>query len=890
MALESGRRLGAFELLQPIGAGGMGEVYRARDTRLDRTVALKVLPAELSEHPHLRERLEREARAVSSLAHPHICTLHDVGRDDGIDYLVMEYLEGETLADRLQKGPLPLEQALRYAIEIAEALDAAHRQGVVHRDLKAGNIMLTRSGAKLLDFGLAKLREGDPPDPATSASALPTEHRPLTEMGTILGTYPYMAPEQLEGKDVDGRADLFAFGALLHEMVTGRRAFDGESRASLIAAIMEREPPPVSTLQPLSPAGLDHVVTTCLAKDPDDRWHSAHDVASALRWIKEAGSQAGLPAPLLRRKRTRERLVWALSAAVLAFAAAGVGWAWRDASEERSRLVRSSILPPEGVRFDLWRSGLALSPDGASLVFTGRSEDNTRVLWVQSLDRLAARPLEGTEAARHPFWSPDGRSIAFFSEGELRRISVSGGPPQTICEAPEAHGGAWGADGTILFAPGGALHKVSASGGTPVPVTVLDESRNERVHGFPQLLPDGEHFIFVVGYGMGTPGTDEGGAVFAGSLGSMEKTLIVATHSAARFDASGHLLFVRAGTLVAQPFDPDTLELSGDVVPVAENMRRVRAMWGFSLSETGLLVLQADDDLEYSRLVWFDRSGAELGTVGRPAPYCHMPVPSHDRERVAVCIVDPEAGGDIWTIDVERGATTRLTSHPTNDYRPLWSPDDRTVYFTSNRLGNGDIHSKSSSGTGPAELVYRGDGDMDVLWSISSDGATGWLSARSSGPANTRHDILRIDLESLEAEVVLQTPFDEDAPDISPEGRWLLYHSDESGRREVYVRELGDGRGRWPISIDGGAHGRWTRDGREIVFQAPDGTLMAVEVTLEPSFSAGIPEALFDSGFSGWPRWSVTPDGDRFLVNRPIERSAAAALTLVQNWTSALER
>ena len=349
MSLEPGKQLGPYEVLAPLGAGGMGEVYRAKDTRLDRTVALKVLPSELSANPVLRERLEREARAVSGLAHPHICTLYDVGQDDGIDYLVMEYLEGETLAERLQKGPLPLEQALKCAIEIAEALDAAHRQGVVHRDLKPGNVMLTKSGAKLLDFGLAKLREGDPSDPATSASAIPTEHRPLTEMGTILGTYPYMAPEQLEGKDLDGRADLFAFGAMLHEMVTGRRAFDGESRASLIAAIIEREPPPISTLQPLSPPGLDHVVKTCLAKDPDDRWQSATDVASALRWIKDARSQAGTPAPVARRRKTRERLVWALAAVLLSVVAAVAGWAWRNATEEPAT-GRTFVDPATGGR------------------------------------------------------------------------------------------------------------------------------------------------------------------------------------------------------------------------------------------------------------------------------------------------------------------------------------------------------------------------------------------------------------------------------------------------------------------------------------------------------------------------------------------------------------
>ena len=750
--------------------------------------------------------------------------------------------------------------------------------------------MLTKSGAKLLDFGLAKLREGDPSDPGTSASTIPTEHRPLTEIGTILGTYPYMAPEQLEGKDTDGRADLFAFGAMLHEMVTGRRAFDGESRASLIAAILEREPPPVSTLQPLSPPGLDHVVKTCLAKDPDERWHSAHDLASALRWINEAGSQAGTPAPVARRRKTRGRLVWALSAVVLAVVAAGAGWAGRNASQETARTVRSSILPPEGVRFDLRaRGAMALSPDGTRLVFPGRGEDNTRMLWVQSLDSLTARPLAGTKSATHPFWSPDGRYIGFCSNGELSKISASGGPPQTLCEAAEARGGTWGADGTILFSPGDVIHKVSASGGTPVPVTALDESRDESGHAFPKFLPDAQNFIFLVEAEEGGPGSNENAALFAASLGSMEKTLIVAGRTTAQYDASGHLLFLRAGTLVAQPFDPGTLELSGEAVPVAENMGWRGGLGKFSVSKTGLLVLQAVPDLEDKRLVWLDRNGGELGTVGRPAPYKHMPVPSHDPKRVAVSIDDPETDGDIWVIDVERGAATRLTSHPANEYRPLWSADDRTIYFTSNRLSTGNIHSKSSSGTGPVELVYRGDGFMDVLGSVSPDGTTGWLTA-NSGSSKTGRDIFRVDLESLEAEVVLQTRFQESAPDISPDGRWLLYNSTESGRKEVYVQELGNDRDRWQSSIDGGAFGRWTRDGKEIIFQAPDGTLMAVEVTFEPTLSVGVPEALFDPGRPGWPRYDVTRDGNRFLVRQLIDQPSVEPLTLVQNWTSELER
>jgi Tol biopolymer transport system component/predicted Ser/Thr protein kinase len=900
MALEAGKRLGTFEVLEPIGAGGMGEVYRARDTRLDRTVALKVLPSELSANPALRERLEREARLASSLAHPHICTLHDVGRDQGVDFLVMEYLEGESLADRLQKGPLPVEQAVRYAIEIAEALDTAHRQGIVHRDLKPGNVMLTKSGAKLLDFGLAKLREGDPSDPGTSASAIPTQNRPLTELGTILGTYPYMAPEQLEGKETDGRTDVFAFGALLYEMVTGRRAFRGESRASLIAAILEREPPPVSTLQPLTPPGLDHVVKTCLAKDPDDRWQSAHDLASGLRWITEAGSRAGIPAPVVRRRKTRERIAWGAAALGLVVAVGASLALW--ATHETPRVVRSSLLPPDGARFEPSYGAMALSPDGTRLAFVASEEDGGRMLWVRSLSALTAQPLAGTEEARHPFWSPDGRYIGFFSRGKLRKIDASGGPPQALCDVSGGRGGTWSADGTILFTPSttDVIYQVAASGGTPAPVTTFDESRGERSHRFPRFLPDGRHFLFLVQAPDGTPDTDGGFAIFGASLDSTEKKPIVASRASARYASSGHLLFIRDRTLVAQPFDPDALELSGDAVPVAENMSRTgRYEAIFSVSDTGLLLYQPGAASEDSRLVWLDRDGSEQGTVGRPADY-RIPVLSHDRKRIAASVRDPQSQqADIWILDIERGTSTRLTFDPAYDVRPLWSADDRTIYFASNRsggiaeaspgVGGFDIYSKASAGTGTAELVYGGEAP-DYLWSLSSDGRTGWLLSNNMG--RTGWDISRLDLESGEAAVFLQAPFQELGPVVSPDGHWLLYSSDESGRNEVYVQSLGDDGGKWQISTDGGIWGEWTRDGREIVYRGGDGTLMAVGVTFEPTFAAGIPEALFDprERDAVGPQYDVTPDGLRFLVNQPLEQSVVEPLILVQNWARELER
>jgi Tol biopolymer transport system component len=563
------------------------------------------------------------------------------------------------------------------------------------------------------------------------------------------------------------------------------------------------------------------------------------------------------------------------------------------ATHETPRVVRSSLLPPDGARFEPSFGAMALSPDGTRLAFVASGKDDGRMLWVRSLSTLTAQPLAGTEGARHPFWSPDGRFVGFFSDGKLRKIDASGGPPQALCDASDGRGGAWNAEGTILFTPSttDVIYKVAASGGTPVAVTAFDESRAERSHRLPQFLPDGRHFIFLVRAAEGTPDTDGGFAIFAASLDSSEKKPIVATPASARYSSSGHLLFLRDRTLVAQPFDPGTLELSGDAVPVAENMSRTgRYEAIFSVSDTGLLLYQPGAASEDSRLVWLDRDGREQGTVGRPADY-RNPVLSHDRKRVAASILDPQTQqDDIWILDVERGTSTRLTFDPADDFRPLWSPDDRTIYFISDRSGALDVYSKASAGTGTAKLVYGGEG-TDVLWSLSSDGRTGWLFSENAA-GKTGWDISRLDLESGEAAAVLQTPFTELEPAISPDGRWLLYSSNESGRDEVYVQSLGDDGGKWQISTDGGGHGAWTRDGREIVYRGGDGTLMAVDVTLEPTFAAGIPEALFDPRERDvlGPQYDVTPDGLRFLVNQPIEQPVVDPLILVQSWARELER
>ncbi len=886
MPLEAGSRIGPYEIVAPIGAGGMGEVYRGRDTRLGREVAIKILPAEFARNEQLRARFEREARTISSLNHPNICTLFDVGLQDGAHFLVMELLEGESLADRLAKGPLPIEQVLRCGAQIADALSRAHRQGVVHRDLKPGNVMLTKVGAKLLDFGLA--RSGAEEAPIRGMTAVATQARPLTQEGTILGTFQYMAPEQLEGIEADARTDIFAFGALLYEMTTGRRAFEGGTRMSLIAAIVSGTPRPVGELVPLTPPALEHVIRRCLAKDPEDRWQSAVDIASELRWISEAGSRAGEAAPLVARRRTRLRAAWALHAgtAILAVAATiGTGSLLR----EPETIVRSSLLPPKDMRFEGGLGAPTLSPDGQRVAFIAVGEDGKSALWVRALSSLTAQPLAGTEGATHPFWSPDSQQIAFFTSGKLRRIDASGGPPQPICDATQGRGGAWGGDGTILFTPnvGDVIHRVPASGGTPAPVTELDASRKELSHRYAEFLPDGKRFLFLVEGSIETPGTDQGFAVFAGSLDSKERTPVVATSGSVRYAPSGHLLFLRAGTLIAQPFDPGSLTLSGEGTPVAEKVRRTaRFEAAFSVSQNGLLLYQSGGGSEAAELLWMDRSGREGERIGKPADYTNPRI-SHDGTRIATSIIDPTTQkSDIWVLDVARRTTTKLTFDPENDRTPIWSLDDRKIYFSGWRQGRGDVFVKSSFGTGSDEPVY-GSPDQDTLASLAPDGSTAWITT----VGGRAPDISRLNLSDGKASLFLGTPFVEAQPAPSPDGRWLAYASDASGPMEVYVQSLADDGGKWQISTDGGRHPTWTRGGREIVFQGGDDKLVAVDIRLDPAFSAGVPRVLFDPQIrtSIPPRmWDVSADGERFLVTRSLDAPDVEPLTLVQRWASGL--
>ena len=888
MSLTAGSLLGPYEIVAPLGAGGMGEVWRARDTRLERTVAIKVLPSHLSSNPQLRERFDREAKTISSLTHPNICTLYDVGHQDGIDYLVMEHLEGETLADRLVKGALPIDQVLRYGTEIAAALDKAHRQGIVHRDLKPGNIMITKGGAKLLDFGLAKFSQSMDA-PLAQLTSFPTEQKALTQEGTILGTFQYMAPEQLEGAEADARTDIFSFGAVLYEMATGARAFQGKNKTSLIAAIVDREPAPMASFQPMTPPAFERVVKTCLEKDPDDRWQTAHDVMLELKWIGEAGSQAGVPAIKVHRRRNREMLAWIIAA--LAVAAAATTLVLRPRTTPRR--VELSVVTPEKGEFNFENGPMAISPDGTRLAFIASSSGKVE-LWLRSLNAGTAQPMPGTEGAAFPFWSPDSKFLAFFAGGKLKKIDVTGGPPQTICDASATpRGGTWNREGLILFSPNtrDPIQRVSAAGGIPQPVTKIDTAAMEFSHRWPSFLPDGKHFLYLnQTYGGGT----DRNRIVVGSLDSQEKKTIVAVNSPALYTPQGYLLFARENTLLAQKFDSKSFKTIEDAFPIADPVETYGSTGSaiFSVSEEGTLAYHIGAGGGMSQLMWIDRSGKPLGTIGAPGDYSR-PKLSHDGRRVAVEVFDPKAGSpDIWVTEIARGTFSRFTFEPTEEVFPLWSPDDRRIVYSSQKPDRitRAINVKASSGAGASETILE---RVALLFAVdwSRDGR--FLITQMNDPkTKTGWNLGVLSIADRIWKPFAETPFNEVLGQFSPDGHWIAYVSDESGRSEVYVQPFPGPGGKWQISTNGGTAPRWRADGQEIFYKTPEGKIFAVAVTTGTGFDASVPVLLFSARFKAAPgaQWDVSADGKRFLINQPVVDVAPAPMSVVLNWTAGLKK
>ena len=893
MSLQPGARLGPYEILSPLGAGGMGEVYRARDTRLERMVAVKVLPRRLSSSPESRQRFEREAKTISQLSHPHICALYDVGREGETEYLVMELLEGETLSDRLAKGTLPLEQTLRYGMEIASALEKAHRQGIVHRDLKPGNVMLTKSGVKLLDFGLAKGMA--PPNSPASLTSLPTQQG-LTQEGTILGTFQYMAPEQLEGKESDARTDIWAFGCVLYEMATGRKAFSGTSQASLISSIMSGEPASISTLQPLSPSALDRVVKSCLAKDPEDRWQNAGDVGKELRWISE-GSAAGVAAPaaVSARRKGRERLVWLALIVFAAAASALLSTARARRTATPSPPVRFDIVPPFGGDFN---SSGWLSPDGRSVAFVSPDGSGKQRIWIRALDSVDSKPIEGTGEVGDVLslaWSPDGGSLAFGADRSIRRIAVSGGTAQPVCSTRSTFGLSWGASGVLAFVPayGTGIQQVSVSGGTPTPVTSLDRSKGEVAHLWPRFLPDGKRFLFFDRTKTGQ--ASHQGWIASASLGTKGVRRIRPADAFVGV-AEGQLLFTIAGSLYAQPFDESTLTVRGEPSVIPGRLFVNGSIVDASVEVSGPNLVFRSDPPKLRRLVFVDRSGRKLSEVGEPQAYTQGVRISPDGRQALVSRQDSQRGiNQLWLVDLSRGTAARSGSGVEEELYPVWSPDGQRFLLSWDRDGPYDLVIRRLDGSSPDEVLPRSEYDKEAEdW--SRDGR--FILFRNYDPKRTGLEILAVG--SKEPPTHLKGSELADGFRLSPDGRWLLWTSPESGRYEVYVQRFPDGSARQQVSVNGGAAARFSPDGREIFFVSPDRKLLSASFDSRGGLpKISIPAPLFslsraqlEEGYIGTKaqNWDVSPDGSKFLLFVPVAESDPSLLTVVLNWTAQLKR
>jgi Tol biopolymer transport system component len=923
MPLSAGVRLGPYEVIAPLGAGGMGEVYKARDTRLERTVAVKVLPHSLAADPEFRARFEREAKSISALNHPHICTLHDVGRarvqgtaaGEEIDFLVMEHLEGETLAARLTRGPLPSDQALAYAMQIADALDKAHRQGIVHRDLKPANVFLvkgaTASGpgiCKLLDFGLAKVgavaAAGSVETALFSGAGLPANGSPargttpLTAQGAILGTFQYMAPEQIEGHDADARTDIWAFGCVLYEMLTGRRAFEGRSQASLIASILERQPTPIAELQPLTPPALGRLVRTCLEKHPDDRFHTAHDLALHLRWIDEGGSAAGLPAPVVAGRKRRERLLLVTGAIVLAALAAAAAWLLKPAPERSAVVGRFTMPLGEGQSFTrVGRRVVAISPDGTKVAYIADSR-----IYLRRMHETEAQPIRGTNVDPVDLaFSPDGEWLAFFAPGtpqgpldtaSLKKIPIAGGTPMLLTQAGSPHGLRWQGD-TLVFSTGRTVQAIADTGGAARTLLTVETDSNELVSQ-PSLLNGGRDLLYTVRMaGVGASGSE---VVVQPVAGGPRRSLIAGVADA-RVLPSGQLVYISDNTLHAVAFDPRGLQIAGGSIPLVEGVRfsATTRVGQFDVAENGTLVFIPGESAVAFKMVWVDRSGREE-TIGAPAQLYYIPRISPDGKQIAVSSVEVE-DRKIWIWDDPRKTLTRLTTEAREENYPLWSPDGRFVYYRANPDGNFDVFRRAADGTGAVERLTRSPEAETPLALLPGGGGLLVRRGRSVADVESTLAILPLSADPKPA-AVLNVPSSQVQGEISPDGRWLLYQSGESSTQdEIWVRPFpAIDSGRWKVSTNGGQRPMWARSGREIFFRGRHAdadhfmVVPVMPVRAGEAFSYGTPTPLLNisrySFLSIGRTYDISPDDRRFLFLLPEGREADTrdSLTVIVNW------
>jgi serine/threonine protein kinase/Tol biopolymer transport system component len=895
MTISAGTNLGSYEVLAQIGAGGMGEVYQAHDTKLGRDVAIKILPEAFAHDPKRLSRFQREAKMLASLNHPNIATIHGLEQSNGTSYLVMELVSGETLAERIKReGAVPIEEALAIAKQIAEALEAAHEKGVIHRDLKPANIKVTPEGkVKVLDFGLAKAFAGDTADSNPSQS--PTLSAVATMQGVLLGTAAYMSPEQARGKSVDKRTDIWAFGCVLYELLTGKQAFDGEDITEILAAVVRAEPD-WQALPAATPVKIHDLLRRCLQKEKTLRLQAAGDARIEIHEALTAPAAAEPVAAQRKNPLNNSRAAW--SVAAIAVVVAALEWgalAYLRHPPQDAQPVRFFVSPPDTGRLAMSAptpSGavvgpLAVSPDGNRIAIVATRADGKSQLWVRSLDTLTAQSLAGTDGAFQPFWSPDGRFLGFFADGKLKKIEVSGGPSITLCDAPDPRSGTWNRDGVIVFGPTptSPLQRVSAAGGLPTTATTLGQG--ESVHMRPFFLPDGRHFLYRASTGPG------GGPIYVGSLNSAERKLLFNADSANVFYSQGYLLFLRETMLMAQPFDARRLVLTGDAFPIAENIVNtptVNPAGVFSVSENGVLAYQTGATAAGSHLVWFDRSGKQTGALGDSLPYGDL-VLSPDNKRASVNI--PEAGKsrDIWLYDVTRGLRTRFTFGPANQLTSIWSPDGSRVVFNSNRKGHYDLYQKASSGVGTEEVLLEDNLEKYPL-SWSPDGR--FILYRTFG-VTTGYDLFVLPLTGDHKPFAfLNTKFNEHYGQFSPDGRWVAYVSDESGRNEVYVAPFPGAGGKWQISTTGGLLPRWRHDGTEIFYLDPyDNKLMAAAVNGKGgSFDVGTVKPLFETYLVAGSRYAydVSADGQRFLINTILEQTTSGPITVVLNWTAGLKK
>ena len=887
MTIASGTRLGRYEIRSKLGEGGMGEVYRARDEKLNRDVAIKLLPAGLLENAERLNRFEQEAQAAGALNHANILAIYDVGVHEGAPYVVSELLEGETLRELLDQLQPATRKSIDYAIQLAQGLAAAHDKGIVHRDIKPDNIFITKDERiKILDFGLAKLAQPSGEDAAQTEIAT---RKVRTDPGTVMGTVGYMSPEQVRGLAVDHRTDIFSFGAVLYEMLTRRRAFRGDSAIETLNAILKEEPAELSGSNPNIAPGLERVVWHCLEKNPERRFQSASDIAFALESLSGGASHpsqqtlAAITPVTSSRRWTKERFGWLGICAVLLVALAALAFAYFSRSQSSSgQPVRLALTTSEKATVP---SRVTVSPDGSRVAFIADNAEGKRQLWVRLLDALTAQPVAGTEGAASPFWSPDSRFIGYFAGNKLYKIEAAGGRPQSLCDVGEDQGGAWNRDGVILFSGADGLHRVSAQGGAPALVTKVDPK--EEAHRWPYFLPDGKHFIFLA-----DAGTTENHHIRVGSLDSHETQILFSAVTRIAYAPPGYLLYVSQGALVAQPFDAAKLKVTGEPTILAEQVVDVgqNHEFDFSVSDDGVLAYQ--EGSATSRFVWFDRTGKKLETVAVPDNYSSIAI-SGDGRRAATGLLDADGRqSDLWIFDLSRNRRTRLTFDPQSDGDPVWSPDGNRIAFSSNRTGDGHAHIyvTSSGSTGDDQLLLPSDTD-DIPSCWSRDGQN-IVFMRWTNGGHASIWLLPLSGGGQPKPLLQSAAFDQIDAKLSPDGHLIAYASNETGRLEVYLQAFPISGRKVTVSSNGGGLPLWRDDSKELFYVTGAGKMMSAEIKTAGTLESSVPRELFQANIKfrvGFP-YAVTPDGARFLINTPADADNPTPLMVVLNWPAILKR